>query len=124
MLIGEDDLGDVEAPAEVTVLEELEPGVRTAFDELLLRRGHRIERAAVGGGGACLDFDKEKGVVVSRNDIDFAALGVLEVAGEDFVTGGLEVAGGNFFAKLSNFLRAYFFSSEEGYFNGCIERPA
>ena len=88
--------------------EEFEPVVGAALDQFLLRASDGVKRAAVTGGGACFDLDKEENIIFSCDDIDLATLGVLEVTAEDFVTGGLEVAGSHFFSEEADFLGAEF----------------
>ena len=78
----------------------------------------------MGGTGARFDFDEEKGVFITCDDVDFSSFGVFKVAVEDFMAVCLERAHGDFFTKETNALGADFRAAGIEDSNGLVERPA
>ena len=98
-----EDFDDVEAEADVGVVEEAEPGHGAPGHAALFVIVDGIGRAAALLAGAGFYFDKDEGLLrfVSAYQVDFAAAGGDEVAIEDAVAVAAEVTGGLILAPLS-----------------------
>lgn len=96
--VGQIDLDDVEPPGDGSGAEPPEPFVRAAFDEPLLFTSYGIVWPDGRAGAAGFHFDEEEEFSVPDDDVDFAATGCPEIAGEDFAAAGAEPCGGGVFS--------------------------
>jgi hypothetical protein len=101
----EDDFDDVEAPRDAAGFEQLEPGIRAAFDEFLFAAVHGIERPPDATGPAGFDLDEQQQGTAPRDNIDLTTLGRAVVPIEDFFSLCAEPVAGDALAALSHFLR-------------------
>lgn len=95
---GEADFDDIEAGGDGVVAEFLEVSLGGAEDAALFAVVNGVCGALKGGGVAGFDFDKDEGVLVAADEVDFAPFGAV-VADEDLVAGAAEGAGGGAFAE-------------------------
>lgn len=102
--LGEDDFDDIEAPGHASGLEELEPGVGTAFDEFQFGAIHGIEWASDATSAARFYLDEKQQVTLAGDDVHFAAAGCAIVAIENLGVMGAQPCAGDAFAVFADFL--------------------
>ena len=91
-----DDFHDIEAEEDIGAVEQPQPGKCAASDELLFVAGDGFAGSAEGEAAAGLYFHEDEGVVgfVAADEIDFAAARRAEVAIENPIMLGAEIAHG------------------------------
>lgn len=100
----EDDLDDIKAPGKATGVEQFQPRIRPAFDELLFRAIDGIERSTDAPGAARFDFDEKQQFAASGDDIDLSSLGCAVIAIEHLFALRAEPVAGDAFAEIADFL--------------------
>lgn len=100
----EDDLDDIEAPGNAAGMEQFQPRIRPAFDELLFRAIDGIERSTAPPGAARFDFDEKQQLAATGDDIDLSTLGCAVIAIEHLFALRAEPVAGDAFAEIADFL--------------------
>ena len=100
----EDDLDDIEAPRNAAGVEQFQPRIRPAFDELLFRAIDGIERSTDPSGAARFDLDEKQQFAASGDDIDLSSLGGAVIAIEHLFALRAEPVAGDAFAEIADFL--------------------
>ena len=105
-----DDFHDVEAEENIGAVEEAQPGQCAAGDEFLFVAGDGFAGGAEGEAAARLYFHEDKGVIgfVAADEIDFAAAGRAEVAIENPIVLGAQIAHGEAFPFPPELVRGVF----------------
>ncbi len=96
----DDDADDVKACRSV---EQVMPGqvVKSRYTDLLLFTSvHSLQWGAEVGCSSCFDFNKNDGMPVPADNINFAAFLPI-ISGNDIETAGCEKIGGNIFAAFT-----------------------
>ncbi len=94
LVVAQPHLDDIEAVIDLRVVEQPQPGQRTAGDELLLGEVHGFDRRSEVLAAPRLHLDEDERVAgpVAADEIDFAAAGRAEVAVENLETLAAQMA--------------------------------
>jgi len=105
-------------------VEEAQPRIRSAFDELLFRAIDGLERTSDTPGASCFDLDEQQEFPSSSNDIDLSPLGCAVIAIEDFFPLGAEPLAGDTFAEIADLLRRPGMAIRVSQMAARVEQPA
>jgi hypothetical protein len=87
---------DVEPDENIGIIEQLKPGERAASDEFLFGRINRVNWPPEILTRSRFYFYENERVIISTNDIDFAAASATEIPGKNFATFAPEKRAGQF----------------------------
>jgi len=97
---------DIKSPGDVAGLQQLQPGIGAAFDQLLFGMVDSIERSTHAPGTAGFHLDEQQQFPASGDNVNLSSLGRAVVPIEDFFATAAQPVAGHAFAEFADLIAA------------------